>query len=43
MGKAIGRSDSAKVMFMDPRTVPATMEGIKSVLGTGTAENSSKV
>jgi regulator of protease activity HflC (stomatin/prohibitin superfamily) len=32
MGTAIGRSDSAKVIFMDPRTVPAAMEGIKSVL-----------
>jgi regulator of protease activity HflC (stomatin/prohibitin superfamily) len=33
MGATIGRSESSKVMFMDPRTVPATMEGIKSVIG----------
>jgi regulator of protease activity HflC (stomatin/prohibitin superfamily) len=33
MGTAIGRSDSAKVMFMDPRTVPAALEGIRSVIG----------
>ncbi len=33
MGATIGRSESSKVMFMDPRTVPATMEGIKSVMG----------
>jgi regulator of protease activity HflC (stomatin/prohibitin superfamily) len=37
MGTAIGRSDSAKVMFMDPRSVPAALEGIKSVIGDGTA------
>jgi regulator of protease activity HflC (stomatin/prohibitin superfamily) len=36
MGAAIGRSESSKVMFMDPRTVPATMEGIKSVISDRT-------
>jgi hypothetical protein len=25
------------VMFMDPRSVPAALEGIKSVIGDGTA------
>lgn len=38
MGATIGQSSSSKVMFMDPRTVPATMEGIKSVMSDPTAE-----
>jgi regulator of protease activity HflC (stomatin/prohibitin superfamily) len=33
MGTEIGRSDSAKVLFLDPRTVPAALEGIKTVIG----------
>jgi regulator of protease activity HflC (stomatin/prohibitin superfamily) len=33
MGSTIGKSDSSKVLFMDPSSVPATMEGIKSILG----------
>lgn len=32
MGMAIGNSDSSKVMFMDPRTIPATLEGMKSMV-----------
>jgi regulator of protease activity HflC (stomatin/prohibitin superfamily) len=32
MGGKIGSSDSAKVMFMDPRSIPATMEGIRSMI-----------
>ena len=32
MGKEIGRSDSSKVMFMDPRAIPATIEGIRSMV-----------
>jgi regulator of protease activity HflC (stomatin/prohibitin superfamily) len=32
MGTVIGRSNSSKVMFMDPRAIPATMEGIRSLL-----------
>jgi regulator of protease activity HflC (stomatin/prohibitin superfamily) len=40
MGATIGRSESSKVMFMDPRTVPATMEGIKSVIGDRTISDS---
>lgn len=33
MGSAIGVSDSSKVMFMDPRTIPATLEGMRSIVG----------
>jgi regulator of protease activity HflC (stomatin/prohibitin superfamily) len=45
MGTAIGRSDSAKVMFMDPRSVPAALEGIRSVIGdaNGAANSNAKV
>jgi regulator of protease activity HflC (stomatin/prohibitin superfamily) len=32
MGATIGKSDSSKVMFMDPRTIPATFEGIRSIV-----------
>ncbi|MDJ0737085.1 MAG: SPFH domain-containing protein [Nostocaceae cyanobacterium] len=32
MGTNIGKSDSSKVMFMDPRTIPATLEGIRSIV-----------
>ncbi|WP_017654231.1 SPFH domain-containing protein [Fortiea contorta] len=32
MGATIGKSDSSKVMFIDPRTIPATLEGIKSIV-----------
>ena len=32
MGSKIGASASSKVMFMDPRTIPATMEGIRSII-----------
>jgi regulator of protease activity HflC (stomatin/prohibitin superfamily) len=35
MGTIIGRSDSSKVMFMDPRTIPATLEGIRAIVGDG--------
>ena len=33
MGKTIGSSESSKVMFMDPRSLLSTIEGIRSVLG----------
>lgn len=33
MGTNIGQSESSKVLFMDPSNLPATMEGIKSILG----------
>ncbi|QOV23960.1 SPFH domain-containing protein [Anabaenopsis elenkinii] len=32
MGTKIGSSDSSKVMFMDPRTIPATLEGMRSIV-----------
>lgn len=32
MGATIGKSDSSKVMFMDPRTIPGTLEGIRSIV-----------
>ncbi|MDB9540112.1 SPFH domain-containing protein [Anabaenopsis arnoldii] len=32
MGTRIGSSDSSKVMFMDPRTIPATLEGMRSIV-----------
>ncbi|MDP5018417.1 MAG: SPFH/Band 7/PHB domain protein [Dolichospermum sp.] len=32
MGTTIGKSDSSKVMFMDPRNIPATLEGIRSIV-----------
>ncbi|OUL32696.1 paraslipin [Nostoc sp. T09] len=35
MGATIGKSDSSKVMFMDPRTIPATLEGIRSIVSEG--------
>jgi regulator of protease activity HflC (stomatin/prohibitin superfamily) len=41
MGATIGKSDSSKVMFMDPRTIPATFEGIRSIVSdTQTDSNS---
>lgn len=33
MGQQIGESGSSKVMFMDPRTIPATLEGMKAIVG----------
>jgi regulator of protease activity HflC (stomatin/prohibitin superfamily) len=33
MGATIGKSDSSKVMFIDPRSIPATLEGIRSIVG----------
>jgi regulator of protease activity HflC (stomatin/prohibitin superfamily) len=33
MGRTIGTSDSSKVMFIDPRSIVSTLEGIKSVVG----------
>jgi regulator of protease activity HflC (stomatin/prohibitin superfamily) len=32
MGTTIGKSDSSKVMFMDARNIPATLEGIRSIV-----------
>ncbi len=39
MGSAIGKSESAKVMFMDPRTIPGTLEGIRSIVSESQADN----
>lgn len=33
MGLKIGASDSSKVMFMDPRSIPATLEGMRAIVG----------
>jgi regulator of protease activity HflC (stomatin/prohibitin superfamily) len=35
MGLKIGSSDSSKVMFMDPRSIPATLEGMKAIVSNG--------
>jgi hypothetical protein len=45
LGTEIGRSDSAKVLFLDPRTVPAALEGIRSVIGdtSGAANSNAQV
>ncbi len=32
MGRTIGHSDSSKVLFMDPGSIPATIEGVKSLI-----------
>jgi regulator of protease activity HflC (stomatin/prohibitin superfamily) len=33
MGTVIGNSPNSKVMFMDPRTIHATLEGVKAIIG----------
>jgi len=35
MGSTIGKSDSSKVMFMDPRSIPATLQGMLSIVDSG--------
>ncbi len=35
MGLKIGSSDSSKVMFMDPSNIPATLEGMRSIVSDG--------
>lgn len=35
MGAKIGTSGSSKVMFMDPRSIAATVENIRSIVGEG--------
>ncbi|WP_414550302.1 SPFH domain-containing protein [Anabaena sp. CCY 0017] len=37
MGTKIGSSDSSKVMFMDPRSIPATLEGMRSIVSDASA------
>ncbi|MBJ7898772.1 MAG: paraslipin [Cyanobacteria bacterium RI_101] len=34
MATAVGNSESAKVMFLDPRNILSTLEGVRSVVGT---------
>lgn len=36
MGTTIGRSESSKVLFMDPRSIASTLEGMRSVIGSDT-------
>ncbi len=36
MGNKIGASPSSKVMFMDPRSLPSTIEGLKSIISDPT-------
>lgn len=38
MATAIGNSESAKVMFLDPRNILSTLEGVRSVVGRDLAE-----
>ncbi|GET42626.1 SPFH domain-containing protein [Microseira wollei] len=40
MGMKIGSSNSSKVMFMDPRSIPATLEGMRSIVGEVSNNNS---
>jgi regulator of protease activity HflC (stomatin/prohibitin superfamily) len=35
MGNKIGASPSSKVMFMDPRSIPSSIEGLKSIISDG--------
>ncbi|HEY9649720.1 MAG TPA: SPFH domain-containing protein [Coleofasciculaceae cyanobacterium] len=35
MGMRIGSSDSSKVMFLDPRSIPATLDGMRSIVTDG--------
>ncbi|HEY9762634.1 MAG TPA: SPFH domain-containing protein [Trichocoleus sp.] len=35
MGLKIGSSESSKIMFMDPRSIPATLEGMKAIVSNG--------
>ncbi|NES97577.1 MAG: SPFH/Band 7/PHB domain protein [Desertifilum sp. SIO1I2] len=42
MGAKIGTSDSSKVMFMDPRTIPATLEGMRSIVSHDNGEGSAE-
>ena len=42
MGKAIGNSGSSKVMFMDPRNMMSTIEGVQSVIAQNNPGNVSQ-
>ena len=39
MVTTIGKSDSSKVMFMDPRTIPATLEGIRAIVSDSNGDS----
>ncbi|MEY2858348.1 MAG: hypothetical protein RLZZ74_2661, partial [Cyanobacteriota bacterium] len=41
MGKEIGNSGSSKVMFMDPRSMISTIEGVQSVISSSNSANNS--
>ncbi len=43
MGSTIGKSESSKVMFMDPRTIPGTLEGIRSIVADNSPQDQSIV
>lgn len=37
MGTVVGNSSNSKVMFMDPRNIPATLEGVKAIISDPSA------
>jgi regulator of protease activity HflC (stomatin/prohibitin superfamily) len=42
MGVTIGSSDSSKVMFLDPRNILSTLEGVRSIVGDGPVDEGLK-
>lgn len=38
MGSTIGRSESSKVMFMDPRSIPGALEGMRAIASESKGE-----
>jgi regulator of protease activity HflC (stomatin/prohibitin superfamily) len=43
MGIKIGSSDSSKVMFMDPRSIPATFEGLRSIVSEEPSDSETEI
>ncbi|KOR37787.1 MULTISPECIES: SPFH domain-containing protein [Planktothricoides] len=43
MGMKIGSSDSSKVMFMDPRSIPATFEGLRSIVSEEPSDSETEI
>jgi regulator of protease activity HflC (stomatin/prohibitin superfamily) len=39
MASKIGESSSSKVMFMDPKTIPVTLEGMKSIIADAVSKD----
>ncbi|MGL5509385.1 MAG: SPFH domain-containing protein [Microcoleaceae cyanobacterium] len=39
MGQAIGTSESSKVLFMDPKNIPATIEGVRAIISDNQKDN----